>query len=191
MLLLLLWPGCVADAPEDAPEILFYQLDGFRPPVDSSRIYNAGTLYSICSDISSVYYCANHAATSQTCSASEDGLRWATNGFAEAQTGWQAAMVLIVDGQNALFVDISLCLDPSRGMPWLCEINSMVIIIGYLEELQYALPLPALPQHAHEIEVDLRLVVSALLISETSTLDMDLWNRAIADREELANRQTG
>lgn len=103
----------------------------------------------------------------------------------------KAAMVLIVDGQNALFVDISLCLDPSRGMPWLCEINSMVIIIGYLEELQYALPLPALPQHAHEIEVDLRLVVSALLISETSTLDMDLWNRAIADREELANRQTG
>jgi len=94
------------------------------------------------------------------------------------------AILLIAYGSDALFVDISLWLDPSKFLPWLEESNNIVMVLGYLEERTEALPLPTLPLHARDVEVDPHLVVSALLVSECPDLDIDMWNRSIVEREK-------
>ena len=47
-----------------------------------------------------------------------------------------SGVLLLADGDDAILVDISLCLDPSRALPWLREENTTVIVAGYLELIQ-------------------------------------------------------
>ncbi|KAH9928762.1 hypothetical protein B0H21DRAFT_120473 [Amylocystis lapponica] len=96
-----------------------------------------------------------------------------------------SATILVADAGSALFVDISLCLDPGKSLPWLREGKTTVIALGYLEERDNPLPLPVLPAHAPATEVDPHLVLCALLVTDSPDLDMELWNRAIEERERI------
>ncbi|KAL7281267.1 hypothetical protein ACG7TL_004575 [Trametes sanguinea] len=96
--------------------------------------------------------------------------------------------VLIHDGEDALLVDVSLCLNPGASAPWLRESRTVVMALGYLELSDRQLPLPVLPAHAPDVEVNPRLVLRAIVAQEARDLDMALWNKAIEAREEVAAR---
>lgn len=46
------------------------------------------------------------------------------------------SMMLLADGESALLVDLTLCLDPFKPTPWLKESNSILTIIGSLDEVE-------------------------------------------------------
>ncbi|KAH8093951.1 hypothetical protein BXZ70DRAFT_373398 [Cristinia sonorae] len=82
----------------------------------------------------------------------------------------------LTDGkQNTLLVDISLCLEPFKSSPWLREKHSLVMLVGYLEDLD----------DDRAAAGQRRVVLRALLAQETSDLQLGLWERAIREREEL------
>ncbi|KAI8975800.1 hypothetical protein BD414DRAFT_168793 [Trametes punicea] len=96
--------------------------------------------------------------------------------------------ILIHDGEDALLVDVSLCLSPSALSPWLRESKTIVMALGYLEFSHRALPLPVLSAHAPLVDVNPHLVLRAILAEEARDLDMSLWNKAIEAREEVMAR---
>ncbi|CCM03338.1 uncharacterized protein FIBRA_05467 [Fibroporia radiculosa] len=99
----------------------------------------------------------------------------------------EASLLLLADGDAALFVDISLCLSPFKSAPWLQEINTPVLALGYIEESPNPLPLPTLPLHAPSAtKVDPYLVLKALLVTEAPDLDLAMWNHAIEERRKCA-----
>ncbi|KZT04658.1 uncharacterized protein LAESUDRAFT_657387 [Laetiporus sulphureus 93-53] len=98
----------------------------------------------------------------------------------------ETSMLLLADGHAALFVDISLCLNPHSSMPWLRERNSVIMAMGNLEESEHPFPLPILPLHARKSEIDPYLVLRAIVVTDSLTLDLRLWNKAIEEREKLA-----
>nr|VWO95836.1 Structural maintenance of chromosomes protein [Ganoderma boninense] len=96
---------------------------------------------------------------------------------------------MIHDGQDALFVDISLCLDAWKRALWLRESRSVVMALGYLELSSKALPLPLLHAHAPLVDVNPHLVLRAVIVEEARDLDLALWNRAIQAQEEAGARK--
>ncbi|KAL6308145.1 hypothetical protein BKA93DRAFT_765610 [Sparassis latifolia] len=94
-----------------------------------------------------------------------------------------SSTLLIADGENALFVDVSLCLSPWQSYLWLQENNGTLFALGYLEQVQDPIPLPTLPHHARPTAVDPYLVLSALVVDHVPDLDLELWN-SVAERTE-------
>ncbi|KAI9067099.1 hypothetical protein FKP32DRAFT_1609620 [Trametes sanguinea] len=94
--------------------------------------------------------------------------------------------IMIHDGEDALLVDVSLCLNPGASSPWLRESRTIVMALGYLELSERQLPLPVLSAHAPNVEVNPRLVLKAIVAQEARDLDMALWNKAIEAREQAA-----
>ncbi|KAI0356202.1 hypothetical protein OH77DRAFT_1401713 [Trametes cingulata] len=100
----------------------------------------------------------------------------------------ESSIVLIHDGEDALLVDISLCLNAWRSAPWLRESRTIIMALGYLEASAKALPLPVLSAHAPLVNVNPHLVLRAIVTEEARDLDMSLWNRAIEAQEESAQK---
>ena len=85
-------------------------------------------------------------------------------------------MVQLTDGNHVLPVDVSLCLDPFKNPSWLHERHALVMFIGHLEVIQ---------AHSASDSVILR----ALIASETTDLQMSLWDRAIRELERLESSE--
>ncbi|KAI0675021.1 hypothetical protein C8Q78DRAFT_1075364 [Trametes maxima] len=98
-----------------------------------------------------------------------------------------SSTVLIHDSEDALLVDVALCLSAWRSTPWLREPRTVVMALGYLESSDKPLSLPVLSAHAPLVNVNPRLVLRAIVLEEARDLDLSLWNRAIAAREAVAN----
>ena len=116
-------------------------------------------------------------------------------------------MIMIYDGEDALFVDVSLCLNAWKPSLWLHESKVTVMVLGYLELTnvgdtlssllqqpaefgrQKPLPIPLLHAHAPPVDVNPRLVLRAIVVEEARDLDLDLWNRAIRAQEDTATRK--
>ncbi|KAI0334971.1 hypothetical protein GY45DRAFT_1367013 [Cubamyces sp. BRFM 1775] len=103
----------------------------------------------------------------------------------------ETSTIMIHDGADALLVDVSLCLSPYTPSPWLRESRTIVMVLGYLESSEKAIPLPVLPAHAPIVDVNPRLVLRAIVAEEARDLDMALWNKAIQAQEECASRARG
>ncbi|KAI0373397.1 hypothetical protein BV20DRAFT_1049819 [Pilatotrama ljubarskyi] len=101
----------------------------------------------------------------------------------------ESSIILIHDGEEALLVDISLCLNAWRSAPWLRESRTVIMALGYLESSHKALPLPVLSAHAPLVNVNPHLVLRAIVTQEARDLDMSLWNRAIEAQEESGHDQ--
>ncbi|KAI1796432.1 hypothetical protein LXA43DRAFT_969920 [Ganoderma leucocontextum] len=106
----------------------------------------------------------------------------------------ESSTIMIHDGEDALFVDMSLCLNAWKRSLWLRESRSVVMALGYLElssghGLQKALPLPLLHAHAPLVDVNPHLVLRAVVVEEARDLDLALWNRAIHAQEEAGARK--
>ncbi|PCH43944.1 hypothetical protein WOLCODRAFT_122884 [Wolfiporia cocos MD-104 SS10] len=101
------------------------------------------------------------------------------------------ALFLLSDGNNALFVDISLCLNPDKSMPYLRENNATLVVLGYLEETQIAMPLPTLPLHTRTTHVDPYLVLRAILMIESPDLDLQLWAYSTNEQGRFLRRTYG
>ncbi|TFY69628.1 hypothetical protein EVJ58_g291 [Rhodofomes roseus] len=94
--------------------------------------------------------------------------------------------MLLADGAGAVLVDLTLCLDPFKPTPWLKESNTILIVIGSLDEVEQPYAPVVLPLHARPVEVDLQLVLRALSVREAPHLDLQLWNKAITLRERAS-----
>ncbi len=121
----------------------------------------------------------------------------------------ESSTIMIYDGEDALFVDMSLCLDAWKRSLWLRESRSVVMALGYLElssvshaelrlvkilthsgvGLQKALPLPLLHAHAPLVDVNPHLVLRAVIVEEARDLDLALWNHAIQAQEQAGARK--
>ncbi|KAI0645415.1 hypothetical protein C8Q79DRAFT_1010382 [Trametes meyenii] len=99
----------------------------------------------------------------------------------------ESSTILIHDGEDALLVDVSLCLNAWRSAPWLREPRGIVMALGYLESSDKPLPLPVLSSHAPLVNVNPHLVLRAIVLEEARDLDLALWNRAIVAREAVAH----
>ncbi|KAH9855253.1 hypothetical protein C2E23DRAFT_857941 [Lenzites betulinus] len=98
----------------------------------------------------------------------------------------ETSTIMIHDGEDALLVDVSLCVQNAwRSPPWLRESGTIVMVVGYVESSAKPLPLPVLSAHAPLVNVNPRLVLRAIIAEGAPDLDMVLWNRAIQAREEL------
>ncbi|KAI0769686.1 hypothetical protein BD413DRAFT_604807 [Trametes elegans] len=93
------------------------------------------------------------------------------------------SIILIHDAEDALLVDVSLCLNAWKSAPWLRESRTVVMAMGYLELSETALPLPVLPAHAPLVDANPHLVLRAIVVEDARELDMSLWNRAIQAQE--------
>ncbi|KAM5533347.1 hypothetical protein V8D89_013021 [Ganoderma adspersum] len=101
----------------------------------------------------------------------------------------ESSTIMIYDGEDALFVDMSLCLNAWKRYLWLRESRSVVMALGYLELSSKALPLPLLHSHAPLVDVNPHLVLRAVVVEEAPDLDLALWNRAIQAQEEAGARK--
>ncbi|KAI0779813.1 hypothetical protein C8Q74DRAFT_1350812 [Fomes fomentarius] len=99
-----------------------------------------------------------------------------------------SSTIMIHDGEDALLVDISLCLSGYRKALWLRESKTVVMALGYLELSRTALPLPVLHEHAPVVSANPHLILRAIVVENAGDLDMGLWNRSITAREECATR---
>ncbi|RDX50147.1 hypothetical protein OH76DRAFT_1349505 [Lentinus brumalis] len=100
-----------------------------------------------------------------------------------------SSIIMIHDGEDALLVDIALCLSAFKTSLWLRESKSLVMVLGYLEHCPTALPVPVLHAHAPDVAVNPHLILRAIVAEEARDLDMPLWNRAIQAREDCDRRQ--
>lgn len=111
-------------------------------------------------------------------------------------------LVIVIDGEDALLVDVSLCVDPWTG-PWIRERLCKVMTLGHLESadvsifpsegvathlvdfsaLKDQLAIPTLPNFAPAPSVDPHLVLRAILITPVPDLDLNLWNASIKEME--------
>ncbi|KAI0743824.1 hypothetical protein C8Q80DRAFT_1272461 [Daedaleopsis nitida] len=101
-----------------------------------------------------------------------------------------SATIMIYDGEDALLVDISLCVTGYRRALWLRESKTAVMALGYLEASREDLPLPVLHSHAPLVNVNPHLILRAIVVEDAKDLDMALWNRAIRAREDAASHKT-
>ncbi|KAI0702986.1 hypothetical protein C8T65DRAFT_786932 [Cerioporus squamosus] len=100
-----------------------------------------------------------------------------------------SSIIMIHDGEDALLVDITLCLSAFKTSLWLRESKSLVVVLGYLEHRPIALSLPVLHAHAPDVAVNPHLILRAIVAEEARDFDMALWNHAIQAREDCDRRQ--
>lgn len=115
----------------------------------------------------------------------------------DATTG----LILIVDEKEAVIVDVSLCVNPWSSA-WARDDWVTVMAIGYLESslvgfcvvsilkshntlIQVQLPIPTIPGYAPAPDVNPRLILRAILVTELPEFDQNLWNSSLEEREEL------
>ncbi|KIO28441.1 hypothetical protein M407DRAFT_180908 [Tulasnella calospora MUT 4182] len=82
---------------------------------------------------------------------------------------------------DCVLVDITLCLAPRRTMPFLREEQVQIMVVGHLERMEERLPCPTLPPYSDPPEVDLSLVLRAILLDPVPELDLALWNASIVN----------
>ena len=111
------------------------------------------------------------------------------------------ALILLFDKDQAVLVDISLCIDFSSGS-WAQERLGVLMVIGHLETsavkfslearrhinahgypFKEQLPIPTIPAYAPAPVIDPRLVFRALRVIQATDLDLDLWNLSIEEKE--------
>jgi hypothetical protein len=122
-----------------------------------------------------------------------------------ARTKWLSRMLsydaltgimLLSDQDQALLVDVSLCVE--KETCWARESKVVVMVVGYVEKLevhysdslcylfhhvfQTTLPIPVLPAYYPAPVIDPSVVLRGLLVSEAANLDLSLWNMAIEER---------
>ncbi|KAF5371623.1 hypothetical protein D9758_003590 [Tetrapyrgos nigripes] len=91
---------------------------------------------------------------------------------------------IILEHKNAaVLVDVSLIIGPKSA--WVNETYTTIMVAGYLDKSEDALPLPELPPYATAPDIDPHLVLNAILAVPVVDLDMDLWHGAI---EELGKK---
>ncbi|KLO19544.1 hypothetical protein SCHPADRAFT_898823 [Schizopora paradoxa] len=93
-------------------------------------------------------------------------------------------LLLRDEANNAILVDSSQCIDPSKSHLWLRDKGSPVVALGYLEENKDDLPIPTLPAFAQAPEIDPSICLQALLLLPSPDLDLKLWEDGIRLREE-------
>ncbi|KAL1942552.1 hypothetical protein VTO73DRAFT_6154 [Trametes versicolor] len=99
------------------------------------------------------------------------------------------SMLMMHDGEDALLVDISLCVRNAWRSPrWVFESKTVIMVVGYVESSVTALPLPVLSAHAPLVNVNPHLVLRAIVAEEARDLDMSVWNSAIEAQEETLQR---
>ncbi|KAF8070568.1 hypothetical protein FPV67DRAFT_1028195 [Lyophyllum atratum] len=92
--------------------------------------------------------------------------------------------ILLLEGDRAILVDVSLCVDHWSGS-WVRDHLGTIRVIGHLESSPEELPIPTLPTYAAAHALDPKLVIRAVLVERAPDIDMDLWNMAIEERERL------
>lgn len=110
------------------------------------------------------------------------------------------ALILLLDKDQAVLVDVSLCVNPSSS--WVRERLGVLMIIGYIEtssvsprceyyrlscihcwyDSKVQVPIPTIPAYAPAPVIDPQLLFRALRVIQASDLDLDLWNLAIEER---------
>lgn len=90
------------------------------------------------------------------------------------------ALILLLDKDQAVLVDVSLCVNPSSS--WVRERLGVLMIIGYIETSSVQVPIPTIPAYAPAPVIDPQLLFRALRVIQASDLDLDLWNLAIEER---------
>ncbi|KAG6918708.1 hypothetical protein DXG01_012193 [Tephrocybe rancida] len=94
-------------------------------------------------------------------------------------------LILLLEGDQALLVDVSLCVDYWAGH-WVRDRFGMIRVIGYLEAAPEELPIPTLPTYAPAPAIDPTLVIRALVVEQPETdFDISLWNAAIEENERM------
>ncbi|KAF5380397.1 hypothetical protein D9615_004526 [Tricholomella constricta] len=91
-------------------------------------------------------------------------------------------LILLLDGNQTILVDATLCVDPWSGS-WVREHLGTIRVIGHLEASPVDIPIPTLPTYAPAPGLDPKLVVRAVLVERAADMDMELWNKAIEERE--------
>jgi len=88
-------------------------------------------------------------------------------------------LLLISRDTRCVAVDVSICLDPMTSLPFLLEEQVQIMVIGHLEKVMTPLHPPLLPPFAGPPEVDMTLVLRAILLKEVAELDLKLWNEGL------------
>ncbi|KAG8945947.1 hypothetical protein FRC04_012199 [Tulasnella sp. 424] len=98
-------------------------------------------------------------------------------------------LLLLSEGPSldCVMVDIMLYLTARRTMPFLREEQVQIMVVGHLEQIEGRLPCPTLPPYSDPPEVDLTLVVKAILLDPVPDLDLALWNATMV--EHLRNEE--
>ncbi|KAG5648548.1 hypothetical protein DXG03_003159 [Asterophora parasitica] len=102
--------------------------------------------------------------------------------YCPVQTELYGGLILLLDEGHAILVDVTLCVDHWSG-GWVRDYLGTIRVIGHLEASAEELPIPTLPTYAPAPALDPKLVVRAVLVDRAADLDMDLWNKAIEERQ--------
>ncbi|KAI4523558.1 hypothetical protein K525DRAFT_267868 [Schizophyllum commune Loenen D] len=96
------------------------------------------------------------------------------------------ACLCIVDNKDAaLLVDLTLCADT-----WILEaLQGCVMITGYLEKFDNAIPQSLLAAHNAATQLHQGIVLKALLARATPEMDINLWDHAVRETHEGTGQQ--
>ncbi|KAH9485022.1 hypothetical protein JR316_0001926 [Psilocybe cubensis] len=96
-------------------------------------------------------------------------------------------LAVLLDGKFGLLVDTELALDESSG-EWATERLCTVMVIGHVERTEQSFAAaaapPRLPAHASTVQIDMKLVLRAILIVRSPDLDLKLWNSVLEEAEK-------
>ncbi|KAG8894663.1 hypothetical protein FRB99_001070 [Tulasnella sp. 403] len=88
-------------------------------------------------------------------------------------------LLLLSHKNRSLAVDLTLCLDPTRRLPFLLEDQAQIMVIGHLEKVDEPVAPPLFSAYLDAPEVALNLVLRAILVKDVPNLDLNLWNEAL------------
>ncbi|KAF9526591.1 hypothetical protein CPB83DRAFT_794417 [Crepidotus variabilis] len=92
-------------------------------------------------------------------------------------------LIVLVDGKEAVLVDISLALD-FHSKVWATDRLSTIMAIGDLESSDAPLEIPSTASpHVLALKISNQLVLRAILVIPSPNLDLGLW-KAVLDEEE-------
>jgi len=121
----------------------------------------------------------------------------------------EAAVLLLYDSPHAILTDVSLCIDPETLLSpepinprtaeatetvsqkaknerhWSRCMKEYAWIVGYLEQSDTELPIPALPGFLPLPDIDTALVLRALSVTVAEGLDVGLVRSVIASKYDL------
>ncbi|KAJ3733463.1 hypothetical protein DFJ43DRAFT_1067274 [Lentinula guzmanii] len=81
------------------------------------------------------------------------------------------------DKEDALLVDVTLCLDPSANV-WLQDNFCSIQVIGHLEKCSRELTAPELPPHlVKPPQLDTRFVLRAIRVIPAFDAEQSAWNK--------------
>ncbi|KAG8880587.1 hypothetical protein FRB97_000682 [Tulasnella sp. 331] len=89
------------------------------------------------------------------------------------------SFVLLSHYPSCILVDLSLCMNSSHNLSYLLEEQSQIMVIGLLEKKMETFRPPVLPPYSDVPEVDLTLILRAIMVKEVPDMDLGLWNEGI------------